>query len=37
MARQIGKGLNLNLDLIEAAALGHDLGLSLKVAKEKER
>ena len=26
IARQIGKGLNLNLDLIEAAALGHDLG-----------
>lgn len=26
IARQIGRGLNLNLDLIEAAALGHDLG-----------
>ena len=25
IARQIGRGLNLNLDLIEAAALGHDL------------
>lgn len=26
IARQIGRGLNLNLDLIEAIALGHDLG-----------
>ena len=26
IARQIGRGLSLNLDLIEAAALGHDLG-----------
>lgn len=26
IARQIGRGLNLNLDLIEATALGHDLG-----------
>lgn len=26
IARQIGRGLNLNLDLIEAMALGHDLG-----------
>ena len=26
IARQIGRGLNLNLDLLEAAALGHDLG-----------
>ena len=26
IARQIGRGLGLNLDLIEAAALGHDLG-----------
>ncbi len=28
IARQIGRGLNLNLDLIEAIALGHDLGHS---------
>jgi dGTP triphosphohydrolase len=26
ISRQIGRGLNLNLDLIEAIALGHDLG-----------
>lgn len=26
IGRQIGRGLNLNLDLIEAIALGHDLG-----------
>ncbi len=26
IARQIGRGLNLNLDLLEAIALGHDLG-----------
>lgn len=26
IARQIGRGLNLNTDLIEAIALGHDLG-----------
>lgn len=26
IARQIGRALNLNLDVIEAAALGHDLG-----------
>lgn len=26
IARQIGRGLNLNLDLIEAMSLGHDLG-----------
>lgn len=26
IARQIGRGLNLNMDLLEAAALGHDLG-----------
>jgi dGTPase len=26
IARQIGRALNLNLDLIEATALGHDLG-----------
>ena len=26
IARQIGRGLNLNLDVIEAIALGHDLG-----------
>lgn len=26
IARQIGRGLNLNLDLIEAISLGHDLG-----------